>query len=535
MNIIESDTVCSCILKILAVIESEVSYDNLYNISQIILENSFLCNDFNDSVRTLLSQCVVVRTKKNNYKIAHDIIREKVLNILEATGEYKTYAIKISSYYYEICKSMHTYNHELYTLIKILSYTDGWQGYNYFCEQFTQKNLDIDICVVASECFISDIRNFTDKNLNSDIIVKLLNRLVSSAEIKAAKNLCECLIKHQNHISNEKLIIILILYIKVQIDTSNIDNGINSAIELLNKLMKIHITNPNTKFEIYLLAMSAYEHIMDNSQIHYYYKKALELLSNNISIELKAIFYRNLGLVKPHQELLKEYNIAIQYSKEMTKSCYSCLIHGTCVNNLGLSYLYSDKLEKALNCFSESLRIIKSCGYDESRLHNNIGVVYCLNGDYHMAKASFETATKLQKNDPFMMRCISANLALALYKTNQKEEAIELVDKIIAEYYENNNCVSDTVAYCSAFINKGFFCFSEGDFEKAEKYYSESLFHKYRASNDKYYQKRSEMINLCKNFGNIKRAESSVVDLTDSGNNLFNKLYSVVPFAFYVI
>lgn len=119
-----------------------------------------------------------------------------------------------------------------------------------------------------------------------------------------------------------------------------------------------------------------------------------------------------------------------------------------------------------------------------------------------------------------------------MYKTNCKDQAIDLVDKIIHEFHENKDCISDTVVYCSALINKGFFFFSEGDFENAEKYYNESLFHKYRASDDKYRRKRLGMIKLS---NNLETPESSIIDLTDLGSNLFYKPYSVVPFAFYVI
>jgi tetratricopeptide (TPR) repeat protein len=531
-DIINNDTISSNILKILAILESEVSYNNLNAISKILINRNIEYNIFSDSIEKLLSQCVIMRTENNDYKISHDVIREKVIDALDMSGEYKTYAIKVSSYYYEMCQKLHDCNQELYIVIKILSRADGWQGYSYFCEQFKLKELDINICVAASECFTSDIRNFTRENFNSDVIIKLLNRLVSYAEIKAAQSLCECLMKHEKLISDQNLIVILIRYIKVQIDTSNIDNGINSAIDLLNRLIKIDINEPNTKFEIYILAMSAYEHIMDTTKIQQYYKKALGLLSDKINVELKAIFYRNMGLVKPHQDLFKEYTTALKYSYSMEKSCYSYLIQGTCLNNLGLSYLYSGNSQKALDCFSESLKIIKSCGYDESRSHNNIGTAYCMIGDYQMAKLSFETASKLQKNDPFMIKCISSNLALALYKTNCKDQAIDLVDKIIHEFHENKDCISDTVVYCSALINKGFFFFSEGDFENAEKYYNESLFHKYRASDDKYRRKRLGMIKLS---NNLETPESSIIDLTDLGSNLFYKPYSVVPFAFYVI
>ena len=88
-DIINNDTISSNILKILAILESEVSYNNLNAISKILINRNIEYNIFSDSIEKLLSQCVIMRTENNDYKISHDVIREKVIDALDMSGEYK--------------------------------------------------------------------------------------------------------------------------------------------------------------------------------------------------------------------------------------------------------------------------------------------------------------------------------------------------------------------------------------------------------------------------------------------------------------
>ena len=85
-------------------------------------------------------------------------------------------------------------------------------------------------------------------------------------------------------------------------------------------------------------------------------------------------------------------------------------------------------------------------------------------------------------------------------------------------------------------INYGYIAFKEKDYFKAAECYKGSQIHTYRYQNEEQTKKRKEMLDLTLRFATDEiDASSNCLDLTDTGNDIFKKGYSLVPFAFYVI
>lgn len=59
--------------------------------------------------------------------------------------------------------------------------------------------------------------------------------------------------------------------------------------------------------------------------------------------------------------------------------------------------------------------------------HGVLGYVYLARREYELAKAEFQTATRLQPNEPITL----TNLALAYYELGQYEETVEICEKLL--------------------------------------------------------------------------------------------------------
>ena len=154
--------------------------------------------------------------------------------------------------------------------------------------------------------------------------------------------------------------------------------------------------------------------------------------------------------------------------------------------------------------------------------------------DWPTAYHYFSIAASAQTDGVFMSTCIQTNLALSLYALGKKDSAKELLDNLINMYLEGKVHFHDTLIYCAALINRGYMAFQDKDYFKAADYYQKSLIHTYRYQDNEQRQKRESMRDLAIYLG-LGQHPINNMDIEDISLDFYNKPYSLIPFAFYVI
>ena len=329
----------------------------------------------------------------------------------------------------------------------------------------------------------------------------------------------------------------LTLFSKVLIDMARLDtNQQFNAISIINEALQMENLSADEKIEAHLLAMSAYEHILDFDNILENNSKATSIYSDcAVSNYLKAMYLRNQGLVKSHINLRESYEEAVNYAEKIDDIRLKNLMLGTCHNNLGLSYWYSSNLAKAKAHFHIAKQCFENIGYDIFRVLNNISMCYLLEGDLSNAYNYLLQARALNLDCIFEKLCIQSNLAIIEWKLGQKESAKQILLDIYNEYIDDDKQTFDELVYSSAMVNLGYFSFCEGNYLDAANKYKESQFFKYRYNNEEQINKRQAMINLCLSKINLLPQKEINMDIDDSGQDIFKCMYAPICFAYYVI
>lgn len=547
-SIFSRGNIYSVILNTLSVLRQSVPLDALFqcttNTFFKIYNNNCVYVEFTKAISFFEQEGYVKidRTINNEVSLSYDAIWHNVLEFITQNGDYITYANSISLTLLSLTMNNTVKSRTLtFSALNMLLEVNPCKCFDQFKNIFTRCNqqVDIEIIVIGTSAFCSDWLNINDQNI-SFMVKNILPMLLSSSNLKMAYKLCHIIFpKYNKLLTYEEQINFLVDYIKVQTDLSNLNDDIESAVSLFKLVTEYNINNKDQKLQVLLLGMSVYEHLLDHAKIEQLYSQAEEIVSISkleISKKTMAVFHRNKGLCFSHKALKEDYFKALINSFSVSNATYRYLLYGTSINNLGLSYFYNGEIEKAKKAFLLSEKHLNNIGYNVARVKNNIGVCYMMQHDYVNAYRYLSDAVLQQTDGCFIKLCLRTNLALNLYYLENVDEAKSMLEDIISEYKNGKPTTSDTLPYCSSMINYGYIAFKEKRYFKAAECYKDSLVHIYRYQNQEQTLKRKEMLDLMiKLATDTIDTSSNYLDLTDTGNDIFKKGYSLVPFAFYVI
>ena len=499
----------------------------------IRLQISFSSSVYDDAILLLRKNDLVNDTSKY-VEIVHDSIKEETIRFLYENGEYVDYVdalaqeLKIDNNFPDSTK-------EIFYLLN--SYNEH-KCFDYFIENYTMGiTLDADIYKIVSQSLVHDISLCNAYNLNAYIIPVILKECVFLSLYDIAYELCCIIYPLKQRMNSNIYFQYLILFSKILIDMALLDPEQKyNAVGIINEALQIDNLNSNEQMEGYLLAMSAYEHILDFDRIIMYEKRAKYFyMDDTVSAYLKSMFLRNQGLVYSHIELKASYKKALNYAERICDARQKNLMLGTCYNNLGLSYWYSGNVEYARELFFKSKYCLESIGYDIFRVLNNISMCYLLEGDLSNAYKYILQAKALNVECVFEKLCIQSNLSIIEWKTEKKISAKQIARNIYDEYMNGQKQTTDELVYCSAMINLGYFYFCEEEYIEAAEMYKKSKFFEYRYNNKEQLEKRQEMIKACLFRVGILPSEQVDMDLNENNHNVFKCMYAPITFAYYII
>ena len=528
-----------CTLPILACI-SLVHTLKLQSYLPILVEA--ICNRINiqfsisnyDKSISVLKENDLISKGKEEIIIKHDSVKEIVNNFLKQNGEYSEYVEAIAT-----CLEKYGERHNV---MKEIFYLYGdcntKKCFDYFVNNYILENsLDADIYKVVAESLIKDFSVFTIENLNNYIVPIIIRKCTYLSFYKVVYRLCCMLYDMKDKLDPNIKFQYLTLFSKVLIDMAMLDEKqpIN-AIKTINEALQIKDLSADDKIEAHLLAMSAYEHILDFDNIKKHNTEAKEIYSNNeISYYLKAMYLRNQGLVQSHINLKKSYEKAVAYAEKIENVQQRNLILGTCHNNLGLSYWYSDDITNAKSHFIIAKQYLDEIGYDIFRILNNISMCDLLEGNIEEAYKNLLQSKALNLDCVFEKICIQSNLSIIEWEMGERESAKHIALGIYNDYVNNCKKTTDELVYSSAMVNLGYFAFCEGNYGDAISKYHESQFFKYRYNNEEQFNKRQSMIEICLSKMNLGSTKEIHKDINDNGQGIFKCMYAPICFAYYII
>lgn len=537
------------ILNILSILRRHITTQLLYqcaaNLYPILLDDVCLFSSYSKALNFLEDKEFITRTSFGmKVALKHDSIYCTILDYLSQNGDYVIYSKGIATTLLNSDRdSFLKLESQRLLALKLLCEVDTEECFKQFQKIYQQcgDQLEIEFFLTATEAFCSSYLHLYQENIPFAANI-LLPHLVSSANLVVAQRLCHTLYwDFQNFLTSIEQAMFLINYIKTQIDLSIVINSEECAVLLFEKLYLFDIENLDLKLQILLLGMSTYEHILNHEKILELFSEAQFIVQRNaggdeISNYTMALFYRNQGLCFPHSKLKAKYFQALHYAIHISNVVLRHLTFGTSINNLGLYYFYSGKVEKALRAFFFAKKHLTRVGYNTARVSNNIGVCYYMLHDWQNAYYNFSIAASSQTEGAFISLCIQTNLALALFSIGKQSEAKSILEVLINEFKQGDSRSQDTLIYCAAMINRGYIAFKESDYFTAADYYQNSCIHTYRYENDEQLMKRKTMRDICIQQGIGSHEDINIeMDLDDSLLDFYKKPYSLVPFAFYVI
>ena len=499
------------------------------------LQIAFSSSVYDDAI-SLLRKNDLINNKSKYVEIVHDSIKEETIRFLYENGEYVDYVDALAQEL-KIENSFPDATKEIFYLLN--SYNDH-KCFEYFIENYSMGvTLDADIYKIVAQSLTNDVSLCNTYNLNTYIIPVILRECVFLSLYDIAYELCCIIYPLKQQMNSNVYFQYLIFFLKILIDMAllNPEQKYN-AVSIINEALQINNLNSNQQMEGYLLAMSAYEHILDFEHIIMYEKKAEYFYKDDtVSAYLKSMFLRNQGLVDSHIKLKTSYEKALHYAEKICDVRQKNLMLGTCYNNLGLSYWYSGDVEYAKELFFKAKYYLESIGYDIFRVLNNISMCYLLEGDLSNAYKYILQAKALNVECVFEKLCIQSNLSIIEWKTGKKVSAKQIVCNIYNEYIKEQKQTTDELVYCSAMVNLGYFYFCEKEYIKAAQMYKNAEFFNYRYNNDDQLKKRQKMRDICLfrvGILSLEQVDMSM-DLNENKHNVFKCMYAPITFAYYII
>ena len=489
-----------------------------------------------DHCMNLLREQDILEINGNTLQIVHDSLKEAAIEYIQNNGEYIPYLTCIT----DTLKTKFGLNNTFYNeLMYLYSKYNSSECFNIFVGYYDKNEyfLDSNIIKIIAQCLSKDLSLYSNQNLEKYIIPIILERCIQLSFYDLAYNICSIIYYKQDSLSIDAKYKYLIYFSKILIDKGLLETQTEfNAIDIIKSILCISNLNQNMKLESYLLAMSAYEHILDFEKIKEYNELAKAVVSNEkVAFLYHAMFLRNQGLVQSHCELEENYLESIEVAGQIEKEYEKKLMLGTCHNNLGLHYLYTANTKDALKNFEQAKKYLDEIGYDTFRVLNNIAICHLLENRTKEAYNVLLQAKALNLECIFEKLCIQSNLAILEFKLSNFEIAKGIVKSIIEEYNNSEQQTQDYLVYSSAMVNMAYFYYKEEDYVNAAKFYKQSLFFDYRYNDEFQKQKRKEMLNLSLFHMGVIDEPQNKIDLCDNGQSIFNKMYAPIAFAYYII
>lgn len=506
---------------------------------EIINKSIFELAKYEDALNLLIHKDILTN-EYDSISIKHDSIKTLIITYITESGDFQEIGNIVVQFILHNKTTKEQNNiFRINLALSILQKIDPAQGFNViinslnnpmFCES---ENIRI-----AANCFYSCFHQVELDTINEVIIPKILVMLMSTSQYDLVLKICKILFDKLNQFTYDNKIIYLTNYAKTLINLGYINqhDKMLDAIFIIDILIKI-VNNENDRLLAYLLKMSAHEHVLEFEKIKESYSKASEILDKNHNLHPKTIstFYRNKGLVKFHANLTEDYLNAYSYAKKIDNNNEKNIMMGTSQNNLGLSFFYNGEINQALKCFKNAYSCLLDAGHETLRVLNNISICYFMLGDFSTSYKYILEAKCIPLKGVFESKSIEVNLSLIMYKNNQILEAEKRLDNIIEEY-NAGNIMTDTAAYSTAMVNRGYIYMEKQQYLDAYRLYKQSKCHIYKNKNELEQQKRDYLCNLCLYKENIlENFQFQHIDIEENYYIMYKRPYSLILFAFYII
>lgn len=153
------------------------------------------------------------------------------------------------------------------------------------------------------------------------------------------------------------------------------------------------LNNRLNNYESWSIFLNAMQHLRKDNEVRDYVEK---LIDENYDYDDKEFYYiilRNTGHLFSFQTAYKNINKALEYFKSINNT----FVESTCLNNMGILYLYkgieSSNINIAKNYFKIAQKIMHQLkSNEEYQSIINIGVGYFCEKDYNMALEYFTNA-----------------------------------------------------------------------------------------------------------------------------------------------
>ena len=545
-DIITSNLNCSYILSVLSILLYDIKRTVLCTLVTKIskdVDNTILNTvAFNNAIELLCSEGIIENIN-DYYRIKNSNIAMAMLEFIKENGDYVLYVNTIANVLFnDYCDYYHS--------LTLLKDVDNEKCIRYFIDlnAKTPEAINISILEIVAQAFYSNLNLVEPNILNDLVLTKILPLLFNAGKYNIANKLANFIYIHKCQIAPRNLTDYYIYYIKILVELSILKSDSSdeiTATKLFKELEDISaLEDSNIQLQIYLLGMSVYEHLLDFDEIQRLYNKADILVSQNkdITYEMLSVFYRNKGLYFSHRELTDDYISAIKYANHIKSPLYKDIMLGTSNNNLGLAHFYNGDANKAKKSFEKALKILDSVNCNTARIHNNIGICQFLLKEFDNAYTSFSTAIANKTDGIFIDFCTKANYALVLDVFGDTKQAVEILDTIIADYDTGNPSCQDTVAYSSAMLNRAYIHIKHNEYSAAISLIMKSTKQSYRFERELQQEKRRNLLHYCilkdNNLNLLNpsaKPEDINLDIADNKTDIFTKLYSLIPFAYYVI
>lgn len=527
------------ILAILAIIDMEIPITLLIKICKEIFEQihhiCFENYNFEKSITELMNESEI--QKNSGYQINIDSHTDIIINNLINNDTYYEYVKIIANILYENgCENQLYYC----ILLKICTVTSSVLGFEYF-KQMCLKDISFNANLIhyASLNFRQCFNNVSSENINNIVIDYILYNLLNYGKLEEANKLCQFLYININLMSKTSLYKYYSAFVKVLVDLGEFNNNTKyNANTIYQELCQLEIQDYSHELERNLIGMTVYEHQNNFKKIYECYEAALQIVKiepQNIDNVILSKFYRNKGLVQFHANLIDEYTRALDYAQKIENNTDKKIMYGTAMNNLGLAYFYSEKIDDAIKCFEISQNTLFDIGYEIVRPLNNLACCYFINQNITSAYDCINKALEYPFCGLFEQSCARLNQALILTELKDFESAQKILDNFIEEFEKNPK--QDNWVYSNAYLLRGYLYYIKNDFIFAYKDYKKSTYYSSRFENDREQLRRTVMSEYCLSLESItnKFDIDQKIDLNGVTHSFYKKPYILCLLAYYVI
>jgi|GEM_PF-2722038 len=305
----------------------------------------------------------------------------------------------------------------------------------------------------------------------------------------------------KKYIDNIYLFVLLILINLNTLLTTNYQNGLDSNFKNYEHTEKLYLLDSLNLHYLYQ---------NEDKSIHYS-NLILDILRKNDDIILKINALNRLGIA---YEIKGYYKISLALYEKSLKIAEDIHNQNEIMNaklNIGISYRYLGKFDKALVNFLESYEYhIKSDSMKANIILNNIALIYLDIGEYEKSISYLKQSMnyKIRKNQIDKIGANYLNLGAAFYHNNQLDSSLKYQNKAF-DFYNNLNSSKELA---KAYNNFSLYYLNKGSLDSAIQYAKNSLELKYQLK-DTTEDLIITQLNLSNLYFEIKNYQQALINL----------------------